>query len=189
MNQKPRTTNYRAYEAAFAEKLGEGAIAFAFWKGRVALESTLRAFGLSAGDEVIMPGFTCVVVPDAVRRVGAVPVFADIEAQGYNADLAQVESLVTLKTRAVICQHTFGIVADLGSLVALCERHGLLLIEDSCHALGSYYQGKHVGLVGHAGFFSLEAASAAADCLCHSAPELRAWLPGRAVQVLEPVGR
>ncbi|MBN2464460.1 aminotransferase class I/II-fold pyridoxal phosphate-dependent enzyme [candidate division WOR-3 bacterium] len=146
--------SFSSYETAFAEKLGSGASAFAFWKGRVALESTLRAFGLSAGDEVIMPGFTCVVVPDAVRRVGAMPVFADIEAQGFNADLAHVESLVTPRTRAVICQHTFGIIADLGSLVALCERHGLLLIEDCAHALGAYYQGRHVGLVGHAGFFS-----------------------------------
>ena len=146
--------NRSSYEAAFADKLGEGALAFAFWKGRTALEATLRALGLSAGDEVVMPGFTCVVVPDAVRRVGAVPVFADIGAQGYNADVGQVESLITPRTRAVICQHTFGIVADLGSLVSLCERRGLLLVEDCCHALGAHYQGKHVGLVGHAGFFS-----------------------------------
>jgi perosamine synthetase len=143
-----------SYELAFAEKLGEGARAFAFWKGRAALEAVLRAFGVSEGDEVIVPGFTCVVVPDAVRRVGAAPIFADIEEQGYNVDLAQIESLVTPRTRAVICQHTFGIVADLGSLVPLCERNGLLLIEDCAHALGAYYRGTHVGLVGHAGFFS-----------------------------------
>jgi dTDP-4-amino-4,6-dideoxygalactose transaminase/glycosyltransferase involved in cell wall biosynthesis len=143
-----------AYERAFAVKLGEGARAFAFWKGRAALEAILRALGLSSGDEVIIPGFTCVVVPDAVRRVGAVPVFADIGEQGYNADGPQIESLVTPRTKAVIAQHSFGIVADLGFLTALCEKHGLLLVEDSAHALGARYHGTHVGLVGHAGFFS-----------------------------------
>jgi dTDP-4-amino-4,6-dideoxygalactose transaminase len=142
------------YERAFAENLGEGARAFAFWKGRVALEAILKALGLSAGDEVIVPGFTCVVVPDAVRRVGAVPVFADIGDQGYSSDGPQVTSLVTSRTKAIITQHTFGIVADLGFLAALCEKHGLLLIEDCAHALGAYYHGTHVGLVGHAGFFS-----------------------------------
>jgi perosamine synthetase len=142
------------YERAFAEQLGEGVRAFAFWKGRAALEAILRAFGLSDGDEVIVPGFTCVVVPDAVRRVGAVPVFADIEGDSYNADGPLIESLVTSRTRAIITQHSFGIVADLSLLVELCERHGLLLIEDCAHALGAYYRGTHVGLVGHAGFFS-----------------------------------
>jgi dTDP-4-amino-4,6-dideoxygalactose transaminase len=161
MNREPETENHElgtttgtTYERAFAEKLGKRARAFAFWKGRAALEAVLRALGISGGDEVIVPGFTCVVVPDAVRRVGAVPVFADIDAQGYNANLGEVERKLTPKTRAIICQHTFGIVADLGSLVSLCENRGLLLIEDSCHALGAYYRGTHVGLVGHAGFFS-----------------------------------
>ena len=142
------------YERAFAEQLGAGARAFAFWKGRAALEAILRAFGLSEGDEVIIPGFTCVVVPDAVRRVGAVPIFADIGEEGYNADGPRVEALVTPRTKAIVAQHTFGIPADLDFLAALCERRALVLIEDSCHALGAYYHGTHVGLVGHAGFFS-----------------------------------
>jgi dTDP-4-amino-4,6-dideoxygalactose transaminase len=154
MNQEPRTANVSPYEIAFGERLGRDVRAFAFWKGRAALEAILRAFGVSAGDEVVMPGFTCVVVPDAIRRVGATPVFADIETQGYNADGPQVEAAISPRTRAVIAQHSFGIVADLGFLMDMCERRGLLLVEDSCHALGAYYQGKHVGLVGHAGFFS-----------------------------------
>jgi dTDP-4-amino-4,6-dideoxygalactose transaminase len=141
MNQEPRTANVSPYEIAFGERLGRDVRAFAFWKGRAALEAILRAFGVSAGDEVVMPGFTCVVVPDAIRRVGATPVFADIETQGYNADGPQVEAAISPRTRAVIAQHSFGIVADLGFLMDMCERRGLLLVEDSCHALGAYYQG------------------------------------------------
>lgn len=74
------------YEAAFARLIAPDARAFAFWKGRVALYAILKALGIGPGDEVILPAFTCVVVPNAIRFTGAKPVYADIAPGGYNID-------------------------------------------------------------------------------------------------------
>jgi dTDP-4-amino-4,6-dideoxygalactose transaminase len=141
------------YQNAFAECVGVRH-AFAYWKGRVALYAILKALGIKAGDEVILPGFTCVVVPNAVRYVGATPVFADITCGAYNLDPASVERAITRRTRALIIQHTFGIPAELDDLLEIARKHKLQVIEDCAHSLGSVYKGKAVGTFGRAAFFS-----------------------------------
>ena len=83
----------REYEHAFATRVGVSS-AYAFWKGRTALRAILEALGLREGDEVIVPGFTCVVVPNAVRFLGATPVFVDIAAGTYNIDPSEVERAI-----------------------------------------------------------------------------------------------
>lgn len=142
-----------SYQTAFAKAVG-ASYAYAFWKGRVALYAILRALKIGEGDEVIAPGFTCVVVPNAIRFAGATPIFADISPCSFNLDPAKVERAITPRTRAVIIQHTFGIPADLDSLLEIASRHRLAIIEDCAHALGSSYCGRPLGTFGIASFFS-----------------------------------
>ena len=129
----------RSYEAAVAASLGGDCSAYSFWKGRVALEAILRALGLQGGDEVIVPAYTCMVVPNAIRLVGAIPVYADIGAGNYNIDPLDVEKKVTPRTRVLIVQHTYGIPANLEALASFAQKHGLHLVEDCAHVLiGSF---------------------------------------------------
>jgi dTDP-4-amino-4,6-dideoxygalactose transaminase len=144
-----------AYEELFAAKLGTGSEAFSFWKGRAGLYAILKAMGITGGDEVILPGYTCVVVPGAIRHAGATPVYADIRAADYNIDPASVENLITSRTRAVIAQHTYGIPADIEALASLASAHNLALIEDCAHVLvGSQHRNRFLGTFGDAAFFS-----------------------------------
>jgi dTDP-4-amino-4,6-dideoxygalactose transaminase len=145
-----------SYERRFAAALDDDMTARAFWKGRVALYAVLRALGIGVGDEIVLPGFTCVVVPNAMRLVGATPVYADIEADGYNVDPALAAECVTPRTRALLVQHTFGIPARMRGLVELARRHELLLIEDCAHVIGGEHEGRRLGTFGDAAFFSFQ---------------------------------
>jgi dTDP-4-amino-4,6-dideoxygalactose transaminase len=145
------------FEARFAASFGQGFHAFAFWKGRIALYAILAALGLKDDDEVLLPGYTCVVVPNAVRYSGAKPIYADIIPGGYNLDPGSVEQRITPQTRALIVQHTYGIPADLGALSALASQHRLSIIEDCAHVLpGSRFRDQPLGAVGRAAFFSFQ---------------------------------
>lgn len=141
------------YEQAFGQVVNRP-YAYSFWKGRVALLAILRALGIGQGDEVILPGFTCVVVPNSVRMSGAVPIYADICDGGYNLDPMTVKRSITSRTRALIIQHTFGIPADMDSLVEIACRHKLAIIEDCAHSLGSMFRGQKIGTFGVAAFYS-----------------------------------
>lgn len=129
---------------------------FHFWKGRVGLWAILRALGVSRKDEVIVPGFTCVALPNAVLYVGATPIYADIEPETYNVSVATLEPLLNDRTRAIVVQSTFGLSPDLDPIVALAERRGIVMIEDCAQGLGGRYRGTANGLVGHAAFFSTQ---------------------------------
>jgi dTDP-4-amino-4,6-dideoxygalactose transaminase len=145
------------YEARFAAMFGEGFHAFAFWKGRIALYAILKALDLTEHDDVLLPGYTCVVVPNAVRYTGATAIYADIASDGYNLDPVSVEQRITPRTRALIVQHTYGIPADIGALSALARKHRLSMVEDCAHVLpGSRYRGRLLGAYGRAAFFSFQ---------------------------------
>lgn len=131
-----------------------GAPAHLFGSGREALLAILRALKCRAGEEVIVQGYTCVVVPNAIIAAGMTPVFADIEEDTLNLDIAEVEKLITPQTRAVICQHTFGIPAFTKELRNLCDRHSLMLIEDCAHIIPDGTGPKEIGHAGDAMFFS-----------------------------------
>ncbi|MEO9121259.1 MAG: DegT/DnrJ/EryC1/StrS aminotransferase family protein, partial [Solirubrobacteraceae bacterium] len=145
-----------AYEHRFAELLGGEVTAFAFWKGRVALYAILRAMGIGPGDEVLVPGFTCVVVPSAVRLTGAVPIYADIDAEGFNVDPACVERLLTPRCKAILLQHSFGTPAAIDEVHNLAQAHDLRLIEDCAHTIAGAHHGRRLGTVGHASFYSFQ---------------------------------
>lgn len=129
---------------------------FYFFKGRVALYVILKAIGLKKGDEVILPGFTCVVVPNAIKYLNAKPVYVDIDANTYNINVNLIKKKITKKTKAIIAQHTFGIPADMDKINKIAKKHGIYVIEDSAHAIGSKYNGKEVGTLGDASFFSTQ---------------------------------
>jgi perosamine synthetase len=136
--------------------LGGDVASFAFWKGRVALYAILRAMGIGPGDEVVVPGFTCVVVANAVRVAGATPIYADIEPGGFNVSAACIERQLTARTKAIVVQHTFGMPAALDEISELAETRGLPVIEDCAHTVAGEHHGRRLGTVGDAGFYSFQ---------------------------------
>jgi len=127
-----------------------------FWRGRVAMYAILRALGIGRGDEVVVPAFTCVAVPNAVLYTGATPVYADIDEATYTADPAAVAAAMTPRTKAVLAQNTFGLSADLDALREIAARHGAAVIDDCTHGLGGTYKGRPNGSASHAAFYSTQ---------------------------------
>lgn len=151
-----RPDEVERYHAAFAAWNGS-AHAFSFMSGRVALSAILHALGLQPGDEVILPGYTCVVVPNALRYAGLTPVYSDIELESYGLDGAQIEEKIGPRTRAILIQHLYGLVCrDYEAIVALARRHELFVIEDCAHSTGASLRGRKVGNLGDAAFYSSE---------------------------------
>ncbi|HKP37818.1 MAG TPA: DegT/DnrJ/EryC1/StrS family aminotransferase [Pyrinomonadaceae bacterium] len=122
--------------------------------GSDALLVALMAIGLKPGDEVITTPYTFFATAGAVVRLGAKPVFVDIDPLTYNIDPAAVEAAITEKTRAIIPVHLYGQVADMDPLMELASRHGFHVIEDAAQAIGSEYNGRRAGSIGHFGCFS-----------------------------------
>ncbi len=143
----------RNYEKGFAEYFRVER-AFAFWKGRVALYAILKALGVGDGDEVILPGYTCVMDVNPVKYLGARPVFVDIEPNTYNMNVELLEEAITAQTRVIIAQHTYGYPAEMDAIMEIAQSHGIDVIEDCCLAPGSRYKGKLVGTMGIASYFS-----------------------------------
>ena len=131
------------YGQRFAAMLGADH-AFGFWKGRVAWYAILRALGVGADDEVILPGYTCVMDVNPIMYVGARPVYADIEPVTYNLDPGLLEGLITPRTRAIVAQHTYGYPAALDPILTIAKKHGVPVVEDCCLALGARYRGRPV---------------------------------------------
>lgn len=145
-----------AYEQRFAQWNGSRH-AHAFMGGRVALSACIFALDLQPGDEVIVPGYTCVVVPNAFQYAGIEVVYADIELETFGLDVDAFEAKITSKTRAVVLHHLYGLVCrDYEAILAAAKRRGLRVIEDCCHSTGAEYQGIRIGNRGDVGFYSSE---------------------------------
>jgi dTDP-4-amino-4,6-dideoxygalactose transaminase len=125
--------------------------------GTVALEIALMALGIGAGDEVIVPPISFVASASAIARVGAVPVFADVDPLTINLDPARAAEAVTGRTRAIVLVHFAGCPADLDAFSALCREQRLALVEDCAHAPGAKWRGRGVGSFGAFGSFSFQA--------------------------------
>ncbi|AXK70984.1 aminotransferase class I/II-fold pyridoxal phosphate-dependent enzyme [Lysobacter sp. TY2-98] len=141
------------FEQAFANWTGSPHAA-AVSNGTVALHLALLAAGIGPGDEVLVPTLTYVASVNAIRYVGATPVFVDSLADTWQLSSASLLDHVGPRTRAVLAVHLYGGSCDLHALAAVCEQHGLVLIEDCAEAIGTRYQGAHVGTFGLLSTFS-----------------------------------
>ncbi|MDP2685475.1 MAG: DegT/DnrJ/EryC1/StrS family aminotransferase [bacterium] len=115
--------------------------------GRSALLLGLEAIDIKKGDEVILQGFTCVVVVNAIKTAGAKPVYVDVD-NTFNISVTDLRNKINGNTKAVIVQHTFGVPADMDSIVDICNHRSIKIIEDCAHSLGSMYKGQKVGTFG-----------------------------------------
>ena len=122
--------------------------------GTDALLAALMAERIRPGDEVITTPFTFFSTAGVVARLGAFPVFADIDPATFNIDPAEIEYCITERTRAIVPVHLFGQVADMDPVMEIAERHGLFVVEDAAQAMGAERDGRRAGSFGHYGCFS-----------------------------------
>lgn len=122
--------------------------------GSDALLICLMAEGIGPGDEVITTPYTFFATAGAIARVGAKPVYVDIDPKTYNIDPAQIEAKITKNTKAIIPVHLYGQCADMDAIMAIADRHGIPVIEDAAQAIGSEYKGRRAGTIGRYGCFS-----------------------------------
>lgn len=129
---------------------------YRYYRGRVALYSLLKAMNIGEGSEVLLQAFTCVANPEAILATGATPIYVDIESGGVNMNHIDLNKKISPETRAIVIQHTFGIPADLNSLLTIAENKNIPVIEDCCHTLISQYNDKNVGNFGVGSYYSFE---------------------------------
>jgi len=133
--------------------VGSGKV-FLTTSGSAALELATLVGGIGPGDEVLLPSFTFTSVANAIVLRGATPVFVDIEPTTQNIDPARIAEAITPRTRAIIVVHYAGVACDMERILAIARRHGLLVIEDAAHAIGSTLGGRPVGSFGDLAAFS-----------------------------------
>jgi dTDP-4-amino-4,6-dideoxygalactose transaminase len=134
--------------------------------GSDALLACLMAENIGPGDEVITTPYTFFATVGAISRLGATPVFVDIDPATYNLVASQIETKITNKTRAIIPVHLYGQVADMDAVMAIAEKYGLVVIEDAAQAIGAESKGRRAGSIGHYGclsFFPSKNLGAAGD--------------------------
>src|SRR5436190_19224474 len=140
-------------EQAIADYCGS-AHAVGVSSGTDALLACLMAEHIGAGDEVITTPYTFFATAGAIARVGATPVFVDIDPITYNLDASRIASRVTKRTRAIIPVHLYGQMADMQAVMRVAKTSGLVVIEDAAQAIGAEHKGWRAGSVGHYGCFS-----------------------------------
>jgi len=141
------------FEEAFAAWLG-ARFAVSFSSGTAALHGAAFAAGIATGDEAITTPLTFAATANCVLYQNGTPVFADISADTLNLDPERVAAKVSPKTKALLPVDYAGHPADLDAMLEIADRHGLVVIEDACHALGSEYKGRRVGSIAHMTVFS-----------------------------------
>ena len=151
-----RNNHWKAkeFEVAFAKRMQTEHCQLVS-SGTAALTVALTSAGIGAGDEVIMPTFTFVASFESILALGAIPILVDID-DTLTLDPKAVEAAITPKTKCVMPVHMCGSMADLKALKDICDKHGLLLLEDACQALGGTYDGKPLGSYGDLGCFSFD---------------------------------
>ena len=143
----------QAFEEAMAEHCNaEHAVAVS--SCTTALHLSLVVAGVGAGDEVIVPSMSFIATANAVVHAGGTPVFAEVEPDTFNLDLADVERRITPRTKVIVLVHQLGLPADIEGCAALAARHGLKVVEDAACAIGSGYHGQPIGAHGELVAFS-----------------------------------
>ena len=124
--------------------------------GTLAITTALRAAGVEAGDEVIIPSYTFIATATACLMFGAIPVFVDVEKDALLIDPEKVEEAITNKTKAIIAVHIAGAPANMTRLKEIADKHGLKLVEDAAQAVGAKWEDRSVGAIGDLGAFSFQ---------------------------------
>ena len=122
--------------------------------GTDAILLALMACGIKNGDEVITTPFTFFATAGSIARLGAVPVFVDIDPSTYNIDVSKIASVVNKKTKAILPVHLYGQCADMDAILEVARANGLMVIEDAAQAIGAVYKGRNAGTMGNVGCFS-----------------------------------
>lgn len=143
------------FEQKLSECLGGGKIT-TFASGRMAFFSILKSLGIREGDEVILTGFTCSVMVNAVRRCGAIPVFADIDTDTLGTSPDSVKKCLSSSTRLIVAQHSFGIPCRIDQIQKIARDHRVFLVEDCALSFLSSYKGVILGNWGDAAIFSTD---------------------------------
>jgi perosamine synthetase len=144
----------RELEQRFAARLGGGA-AITTSYGRMAFYHLLRAMDLPAGSEVVFPALTFWVMPELARTAGLTPVFADVDPRTFTMDPEALTRAVSPRTRVVVPTHLYGLPCDMDAIMAIARRHGLRVVEDCAHVMGTRYRDQPTGTFGDAAIFSL----------------------------------
>ena len=143
----------RQFETEFA-KWADSKYAIAMGNGTLALDVALQALDIGAGDEVIVTPRTFIASISSVVNAGAIPVFADVDEATGNITPESIATVLTDKTKAIVCVHLAGWPCDMDGIMALADKHNLYVIEDCAQAHGARYKGRSVGSIGHIGAWS-----------------------------------
>jgi dTDP-4-amino-4,6-dideoxygalactose transaminase len=154
IGQGPRVEEF---EQKFSARFGGSNPAIAVGSGTDALHLGYILAGLQPGDEVIAPIFTCTATNIPFLYMGVKVVFADVQPGTLNMDPEDIRRRITNKTKAIVCVHYGGLPCDMNELQAIADQHGLKVVEDSAHALGATYKGKHIGEISDFTMFSFQA--------------------------------
>jgi len=141
------------FEKAFSEYI-DVAHSISVCNGTVALHLALEAAGIGVGDEIIVPSLTYIASANAIKYTGANPVFVDVDINTWQMSPDCLSKSITKNTRAVVVVHLYGQACNMKDIVSICKKHDLLIIEDCAEALGTFYDGKHVGTFGDISTFS-----------------------------------
>jgi dTDP-4-amino-4,6-dideoxygalactose transaminase len=144
-----------AYHARLQNSLGSKKI-YTFASGRMGFYSILKSIDIKEDDEIIIPSYTCIVVPNAILYSGAKPIYCDIGKDDFNIDVSKIKSLITPKTKILYAQHTFGQMCDITAIIELAHKYNLIVIEDAALALGAKLNGKFAGTIGDFGYYSTD---------------------------------
>jgi len=144
------------YKKVISGYLGGRSDIFLYWKGRVALYALLRAMGIKAGDEVLLPAYTCIVAVNPVIYTGAIPLYVDVNPDTYNTDAVSVERRITDRTKVIMCQNTYGLSCEIDEIKYIAQDRGIFTIEDCTHGFGGTFNGIPNGLTCDASLFSTQ---------------------------------
>lgn len=153
-NQRNKHWKAKEFEEAISAKI-QTKHTHLVSSGTTALITAIKALGIGAGDEIILPAFTFVASFEAVLFTGAIPVLADID-DTLTLSPEAVKKAISPRTKAIMPVHMCGAMADLDALMEIAREHNLYLIEDACQAIGGKYKGKYLGTIGHIGCFSFD---------------------------------
>lgn len=144
-----------AYEREMVNLIGPG-YGISYASGRMAFYSILKALNIGPGDEVVLLGFTCSVMPNAVWRTGAIPVYSDVDEETFGSSAELIEKKLTKRTKVIVAQHSFGIPCKIKEIVELGRQKDIFIIEDCAITFDSLINGIKVGNWGDAAIFSTD---------------------------------